>query len=86
MDIVVRLGGDEFAALLTETTPEGALSVAESIRHTIEDCRHFEKKVTVSVGVAFIADEEEDEQNIIERCDRALYRSKRNGRNQVSML
>jgi diguanylate cyclase (GGDEF)-like protein len=86
LDVVVRLGGDEFAALVTETDAEGAEILGECIRNKIESDPNFLKKMTASVGVTSMTAEENDSRNLIERCDKALYISKRNGRNRVTVV
>lgn len=89
-DIVSRYGGEEFGVMLLATGPETALLVAERIRKNIEK-RLFiyneqELKVTISIGVAHISDCEELEYNaFINLADKALYTSKNNGRNKVTL-
>ncbi|MBV8504137.1 MAG: GGDEF domain-containing protein [Paucibacter sp.] len=89
-DMAVRLGGEEFAIVLPDTTPAGALSLAEDIRQTIS--RGVIKRndggvigsVTVSIGVAAYKVAETLE-TWIERADQALYASKGGGRNRVTL-
>ncbi len=89
-DVPCRYGGEEFAVLLPRTTLAEAQSVGERL------CRAFaataistEKgpiTVTVSVGVACLAgDDPADVDALLERADRALYRAKHAGRNQVGV-
>jgi diguanylate cyclase (GGDEF)-like protein len=55
-DLFSRIGGEEFASLLPNTTPQGALALAERIRAAIESASHLVEahtiRATVSVGVA----------------------------------
>jgi len=89
-DLAVRLGGEEFAIVLPETTPTGALSLAENIRQTVS--RGTIKRndggvignVTISIGVAAYRVTESLE-HWIERADQALYASKGSGRNRVTL-
>ncbi|MFP3947571.1 MAG: diguanylate cyclase [Longimicrobiales bacterium] len=88
VDLAGRLGGEEMALILPETGREGAWSVAERLRRRIEDLRHeapggetFE--VTASVGVAWLDDEVRTREDLLRAADRALYRAKERGRNQV---
>lgn len=86
-DSAYRYGGEEFLVLLPNTTLEGAISVAESIRGRIEAHqqgfpRAWQVPLTVSLGVATRADSD-DPISLFERADRALYQAKRRGRNQV---
>lgn len=89
-DVVCRYGGEEFAIILTRTTAEQACVVAERIRENIEmtiitdgECTF---KVTSSFGVAgLIPTEHASPDALIAQSDAALYKSKRNGRNRVTM-
>ena len=89
-DVVCRYGGEEFAIILTRTTAEQACVVAERIRKNIEmtiitDDEHT-FKVTSSFGVAgLIPTEHASPDALIALSDAALYKSKRNGRNRVTM-
>jgi diguanylate cyclase (GGDEF)-like protein len=89
-DIAARYGGEEFAVVLPDTPLAGARIVAEKIRQTVHKLNlahtgspHLH--VTISIGVAALtpADCEGGPQALIEAADRALYRAKSAGRNQV---
>ncbi len=86
-DLAARLGGDEFALLLGNTNSEEAQKIAEAIRKAIADLRMVfgeSKQVTVSVGVAaMIPDERQNGDFLLQEADKALYRAKLAGRNQV---
>jgi diguanylate cyclase len=90
-DTAARYGGEEFTVLLPETPATGAKSVAESIRKAVANAqlvRADNKKplgqITISAGVATFA-AGEDVMEFINRADQALYRSKNEGRNRVSV-
>lgn len=90
-DIVARYGGEEFAIILTESDIEKGQIVAEKIRKSIEKkefVTHDKVKhnITVSFGVASLNNSKpETEFELIELVDHALYQSKRNGRNRVTL-
>jgi len=86
-DCAFRYGGEEFLVLLPNTSLDGAISLAESIRGRIEALhltfpRNWRVPITVSVGVATRKDQD-DPVSLFERADRALYEAKHRGRNQV---
>jgi diguanylate cyclase (GGDEF)-like protein len=82
-DAVCRYGGEEFCIVLTETSIEGAEAVAERIRARIESPGFAEVPVTVSLGVASIADGAKTLLALINQADEALYAAKQAGRNRV---
>lgn len=89
-DIFARYGGEEFIALLIETPQEMAIETAERIRKTIENLViEFEGKkiiVTTSIGISFSNEHVElNLQKMIDLADKALYQSKQNGRNRVTI-
>lgn len=90
-DSAARYGGEEFVLLLPQTPSAGAASVAEAIRTEVADAklvRTDSKKplgqVTISAGVSTYRPGE-DLMEFIGRADQALYRSKNEGRNRVSV-
>jgi diguanylate cyclase (GGDEF)-like protein len=89
-DIAARYGGEEFVILVSKPGKKLVLEIAERIRTTIEGKKIFYKDkvlgITVSCGVACYNRKKDRSPNImIERADQALYKSKQNGRNRVSM-
>jgi len=91
-DFVARYGGEEFAVLLPDTSRGNALVVAENIRRNMhetrfqrKDTKEFIDEVTVSIGVAQYRLLQDSTAMFISRADDALYRSKRGGRNKVTI-
>lgn len=90
-DVVSRYGGEEFAVMLLDTNLELAQIIGERIRLNIEN-EYFlyqDKKlnVNISLGLASVEDCKSDlsSHNFISKADEALYFSKRNGRNKLSI-
>ena len=88
-DFLARYGGEEFAVLLRDTPITGAFSVAENLRKGIEKLRLKHVKtgqqigqVTISLGVACHRKGEQAD-DLVGRCDKALYRAKSLGRNRT---
>ncbi len=89
VDIVTRYGGEEFACLLPQTDLQGALEFAERMRKSLESRDVVAKAhtipVTCSLGVATYGGLVPIPRGeLFSLADRALYRSKQQGRNQVS--
>ena len=89
-DISIRYGGEEFMVLLPNTGIAGAQNIAEKIRATCEKKRyddgHNSTTVTVSIGIASIKQHQLiDDKEIVACADKALYRSKAEGRNRITV-
>jgi diguanylate cyclase (GGDEF)-like protein/PAS domain S-box-containing protein len=90
-DLLCRYGGEEFCILLPGVPEESALEIAERLRAEIESragssVRSVEgMRITASFGIASLKSGAEDLSELIELADFALYTSKRNGRNQVTV-
>lgn len=90
-DLAARYGGEEFTVMLDATGKEDAMTVADRIRSKVEqydfcfESQHV--KVTISLGVTeFNVDTNPiiSPKALVDQADKALYVSKRNGRNQVT--
>jgi diguanylate cyclase (GGDEF)-like protein len=87
-DLAARYGGEEFALMLPETIIDDAINFAEKIRGLVEETQietHAGSiSVTVSIGVATVPHPRiHSPKELIVAADKALYRAKKNGRNQV---
>jgi len=89
-ELPCRIGGEEFMLLLPDTDTARAQKRAERIRQAIEkiSVRYGEKnlpKITISVGLSVYPDHGAIPQDLMKTADDALYTSKANGRNQVTV-
>lgn len=87
-DIACRYGGEEMSIILTNTNNQDAITTAQKICQTVRDsdftlANNEQVKVTISVGVSTMNDDIDKPQQLIEYCDKCLYKAKENGRNQV---
>jgi diguanylate cyclase (GGDEF)-like protein len=82
-DIVGRWGGEEFLIICPQTSLEGAIKLANSLREKIEMIGSTHAAAfTCSFGVAEIKQDERQDR-LLARADEALYRAKALGRNRV---
>ena len=86
IDVAARYGGDEFVALLPETDPTGGWVLAEKIRLTVADqgVAGVDPTPTVSVGVVSYPADGRSADALLVSADRAMYASKRGGKNRVA--
>jgi len=89
IDLACRYGGEEFVIVMPETDMGVATVVAERLRRRIasepfaiqQGTRNLD--VTISIGIAALAEPTDNAATILKRADTALYRAKRDGRNRV---
>lgn len=85
VDISGRWGGEEFMVICPQTGIKGAQELAEELRMAIASYEFGEVgEVTCSLGVAEYSRNEAIEDMLL-RVDTALYQSKKEGRNRVSL-
>ncbi len=91
-DLVARLGGEEFTVVLPNADAAGGVSVAEAICRELQNLalEHGNSPlgfVSVSIGVTARQGEEDVDFNLLlAQADRALYASKHEGRNRVTLF
>ena len=91
-DIVARYGGEEFGIILPEIPVEGAIAAIERLRRGLSELQiKYEGKkltnITLSFGVASFSSEENISKNdFLKQADEAMYRAKRNGRNNCCIF
>jgi len=89
-DLFARFGGEEFVMLLPETQLGDGLRLCERLRQMVETIKlQVPDKpdpfgFTVSIGVADLQHEGDSLNQLLARADAALYKAKRDGRNQVA--
>lgn len=84
-DICCRYGGEEFAVILPLTDVEEASVVAKRVQAEMTERLPDGRTVTVSVGVASCGQMIQTYQCLVKKVDVALYRAKRDGKNQVAV-
>jgi len=87
-DLFARYGGEEFVLMLSNTSGDAGMAIAEKVRAAIESHPFiFEGKklpVTSSLGLAELGDIHTTADQFLNAADQALYQSKQNGRNRVT--
>jgi diguanylate cyclase (GGDEF)-like protein len=90
MDLVARYGGEEFAVVLPKTDLQGATRVAKEIKQAVDSLRiphkasRIRPSITLSFGVAArIPEGETPAKRLVEQADKALYKAKARGRDQI---
>ncbi len=90
-DVFGRIGGDEFLAILPQTDRREAYVLAERLRDVVENYRlelaegRIVDFVRASVGVAAFPVNGETMENVITAADNAVYESKDEGGNRVTL-
>ena len=86
-DVACRFGGEEFVIIAPRIAAADAALFAERIRASIAAIRFTQHGATVAVTCSFgVADTLGTyDRTLVERADDALYSSKTNGRNRVSI-
>jgi diguanylate cyclase (GGDEF)-like protein len=88
-DLIGRLGGEEFAAVLTDTSRDKALAVAERIRESFAQAsQEVDGRpvcASVSIGIVHCQEAALDVAELLAQADQALYFAKERGRNRVEV-
>lgn len=88
VDCIGRIGGEEFAIAFTGIEIDIVMSIAERIRGAIEhtpcEIDNYSVDVTVSMGVTQVRSLDASCRSLVSEADKAMYFSKRNGRNRVT--
>ncbi len=88
--LLCRFGGEEFLIMFSGVEKKRALSIAEELRKKIESekimLRRQDTHITVSIGVASLPLDTKDEDELVQKADKAMYAAKGKGRNQVCSI
>jgi diguanylate cyclase (GGDEF)-like protein len=87
-DSLVRYGGDEFIILMPRRSQADALEITRRLRRTLNQAVFLENeglaiKVTASYGIATLPDDARDREKLLLIADRAMFGSKRQGRDRI---
>ncbi|MDD5409159.1 MAG: sensor domain-containing diguanylate cyclase [Candidatus Omnitrophica bacterium] len=88
--LLCRFGGEEFLVMLSGLDKQRSLEVAEDLRKRIQKetilLRRQNTSVTVSIGLACLPLDTKDEDELVQKADKAMYDAKRKGRNRVCYI
>ncbi|MCT4632351.1 MAG: diguanylate cyclase [Firmicutes bacterium] len=86
-DAVGRYGGEEFIIMLSNVSSKEAYDICEMLREKILDKKLMGEKetLTVSFGISSFPKDGKTMSDLVEKADQALYESKENGKNQVTI-
>jgi len=84
LDICARYGGEEFIIILPHTDIKSAEEIAERIRRKVEKYYSKNLKITISIGLANCPISATTKRYLITKADRALYISKKEGKNRTT--
>ncbi len=85
-DLFFRVGGEEFVIIFHEISSTDAFDLMEKIRLSIENLRIIaDRVVTISIGLTQVK-ETDDKDLIYKRVDDLLYKSKKTGKNRISLF
>lgn len=91
-DTIARYGGEEFVLILPETTPDGAVHIAERLLSAVSSIRMPHETsplfpyITVSVGIrSEVPHMDDSPSDMVKKADAALYEAKKGGRNRYSI-
>ena len=87
VDLFARIGGEEFAVLVPDSDIDGAFQLAERVRQSVASRTVPEGadriSVTLSAGVAALAEQDGSIDDVLRRADAALYAAKEAGRDRA---
>ncbi|CEO41820.1 sensor domain-containing diguanylate cyclase [Photobacterium kishitanii] len=89
-DVLARWGGEEFILFLDRTGKDNAEEVCARILNTVEQHQFLFKdqviRITTSIGLASFSPQDDQIEVVLKGIDEALYSSKNNGRNRITIV
>ncbi len=88
-DVVGRFGGEEFVIISPHTDKRGALTLAGKLRELV-NCHKFvgrskDAHITFSAGISTFPEDGADAAAVLKNADEAMYKSKKAGRDRVTL-
>jgi diguanylate cyclase (GGDEF)-like protein len=88
-DVAIRYGGEEFLLIfpnqIKDEISKKIECIASEYHEMIVSMKGIEHGLTLSAGIASLPEDSKDINEVLYMADRALYDSKENGRNQISI-
>jgi len=88
--LLCRFGGEEFLVMLSGIDKKKSVLIAEELRQRIQNekimLRRQDTHVTVSIGVSSLPLDTKDEDELVQKADKAMYTAKEKGRNRVCSI
>ncbi|PIQ87888.1 MAG: hypothetical protein COV73_01730 [Candidatus Omnitrophica bacterium CG11_big_fil_rev_8_21_14_0_20_43_6] len=88
--LLCRFGGEEFLVMLSGIDKKRSLVIAEELRQNIQTekivLRRQDTHITVSIGVASLPLDTKDEDELVQKADKAMYKAKEKGRNRACSI
>ncbi|MCK4889644.1 MAG: GGDEF domain-containing protein, partial [Candidatus Aminicenantes bacterium] len=87
-----RYGGDEYVIFLPNTDKIGSFLAGDRLRERVEKSKFpgMEKQpkgsITISMGISSFPEDGDTREEVLNMADKALYYSKENGRNRVTLF
>src|ERR1700680_1579100 len=87
IDVLCRYAGEEFGILLTQTSAQYAVSVAEKLRKMVESWQFpgVPRRVTISAGAAAFPDHGTTRDELVRAADTGLYTAQQAGRHRICL-
>ncbi|MDI6745035.1 MAG: GGDEF domain-containing protein [Thermodesulfovibrionales bacterium] len=88
VDIIARYGGNEFVVILPETEKSVAKSIAERLVNDVgkTELPPENTRLTISIGIASYPEHDSTLEQLLQKADNALYKSKSKGGNTVEVF